>query len=206
MFLRRFYHVTNIYLPRLKGGVVVQGNGSLSGLVGSDFNSPAVLQTWNPNDPDSLRNDFSVLPGLMPSFVIAGTAQCALAVGGCVSDMIENVENCLNNNIGNFGGGPSINHFKFTGVDGFRFEKTFGHSCKGLWTTGATIQNIHFRIGAAVLATTFKISTRPSLTDYHVCKISGERILGTPFQNGAVPGKLAFIFSRLQVLKNIVVE
>ena len=55
VFLRRFYHVTNIYLPRLKGGVVVQGNGSLSGLVGSDFNSPAVLQTWNPNDPDSLR-------------------------------------------------------------------------------------------------------------------------------------------------------
>lgn len=193
VFLRRFYRVTNIYLPRLRGGMILQGNGALSGLIGSDSQSPAVLQTWDPNDAISRQNrEFFQYYPIIRDFVIGGTAQCAMAVGGTVGGTIENIK--LGNDIlGAFAGQKTL----FSGVDGFRFEETFGHSIRNVWTNGANISNIPFRICAAVLATTFENIYTSNICDYHI-KISGERLLNTPFLNGAVPGKLAFISPTIQ--------
>ena len=81
VFLRRFYRVTNVYVPRLRGGMIIQGGGQLTGLIGSEQQKFSLcFRHGIPTTPSAARTgSSSVLPD-HPGFRDRGN--CAMRDGG----------------------------------------------------------------------------------------------------------------------------
>lgn len=170
--LRRFYRVSNIKIPRLRGRKVVQGGGATTGLVGIDNTKP-VLQTYDPSD---LVDDYQYGPALR-NFTIAGVGSCALAVGQTIGALIEDIHLCNDLN------GTGDAWRRFVGADGFVFEETFGNTFRNLFTNGATISRSPFRINSTVLASIWDMLYTSNATDYLVDIDGARRELDTVTTN-----------------------
>lgn len=160
VFLNRFYDVTNVQFPANVDGITILGAGpTVSGLKGTDANSEAILQTFEPGSTaDSIGHNCA-------NFSVIGYGKRGVAVCQVINSNFEMVHTT---------GGTGQSPNTFVGGVAFVLECTFGCGFKNI-QMGSGATKCDFQVNATVLDTMVDMLYTNNANVQHHIDINQER-------------------------------